>query len=133
MDVSVTFVQDEYFKLKKRCFFAFFANFVAIKCLEKREKTLFSHTFCRTSCKKLKKLCFCIFCELCTMCLEKHEKTLFSHTFCWMSILSKNNIVNLQCLLFADFLGFLPEHEGQQGERVIGSRETNLGRERTRR
>ena len=71
---------------QKTLFFAFFANFVATKRLEKREKTPFSHTFYRTSCKKLKKnAVFCIFCELCTKRLEKSEKTLFSHTFCGTS------------------------------------------------
>ena len=42
---------------KKKLFFAFFGE-LCTKCLEKREKTLFSHTYCGTSCKKLNKHCF---------------------------------------------------------------------------
>ena len=49
------------------------------KCLEKREKTLFSHTFCRTSCKKLKKCCF-LFHFLRTL-YEVSRKTWKKHCF----------------------------------------------------
>ena len=47
------------------------------------KKTLFSHFFCGTSCKKLKinAVFFCIFCELCTKCLEKREKNCFLERF----------------------------------------------------
>ena len=74
------FVQSVSKNVKKHCFLTLFQRDVvqkaqknavfrifcehSTKCLEKREKTLFSHTFCA---------------EL--FCLEKREKTLFSHTF----------------------------------------------------
>ena len=67
------FVQCVSKNVKKHCFLTLFAGHRAkssknalfrifcelcTKCLEKREKTLFSYTFCRTSCKKLKNRCF---------------------------------------------------------------------------
>ena len=113
-----TFWETSRKKLKKRHFFAFFANFVQ-SVSKNVKKTLFPHTFWGTSRKKLKKRCFSaffvnfvqsvsknvkkhcfltvfgerrakssknavfrIFCELCSKCLEKREKTLFSHNFC---------------------------------------------------
>ena len=66
-------------KCSKTLFFNIFCE-LCTKCLEKRERTLFSHTLCITSRKKTLFLNF--ICELCTKCLEKREKTLFSHTFC---------------------------------------------------
>ena len=72
-------------KVQKTLCFPIFCEFRK-KCLEKREETLFSHTFWGTSCKKLEKRCFFrIFCELCSKFLEKREKTLFSHHFCGTS------------------------------------------------
>ena len=87
------------------------------KCPKRREKTLFSHTFCGTSQekmnktlfshifrgttqKKLKNAVFRIFCVLCTKCLKRREKTLFTHIFwgtsqkklkiCWFFSFSAN-------------------------------------------
>ena len=57
-------------KLEERCFSHFCE--LCTKCLEKREKTLFYHTFCETSLKNIKKTLFLrMFRHLCTKCLEK--------------------------------------------------------------
>ena len=74
----LTLLENVVQKGQKKLFFAFFGK-LWTKCLRKRENTLFSNTFWKTSRKKLKKNA--IFCEFCTKCLEKREKTLFSHTF----------------------------------------------------
>ena len=134
---SHTFCGTSCKKLKNRCFFAIFANFV--KSVSKNVKeTLFSPTFCGTSCKNLKKRCFShftrtlyklslktwkntvfshflqdfvqkaqktllfrLFCELCTKCLENVKK-LFSHTFCGTSCKKLKN----RCF-FAIFANFV--------------------------
>ena len=78
------FLWDVVQKAQKTLFFALIRKFVQ-SVSKNVKKTLLSHTFCGTSCKKLIKHCFHIFCELCTKCLEKREKILLSHTFCGKS------------------------------------------------
>ena len=55
---------------------------ICTKCLEKRVKTLFSHTFCGSSCKNLKKRCFfAFFANFVWSALKNVKKTMSSHTF----------------------------------------------------
>ena len=77
-------------KISKTLFFNIFCE-LCTKCLEKRERTLFSHTLCITSRKKTLFLNF--FCELCTKCLEKREKTRFFTLFAERRVKSSKNAV----------------------------------------
>ena len=105
------FVQNVSKNVKKHCFLSLFVRHRAksskssiirifcelhTKCLEKRLKTLFSHTFCGTSRKNLNLR------TLYKVSRKTWKKTLFSHTFCGTSW-KKSNI---RCFLafYANFV-----------------------------
>ena len=86
--------------LKKRCFFRIFCE-LRTKCLEKREKTLFPHTFGKRRAKRSKNAVFCIFCET----LNKVSRNTWKK-HCFLTLL-ENVVQKGQKKLFFIFFGKL--------------------------
>ena len=106
------FVQSVLKNRKKHCFLTLFVSlctkfaknekkqrFLSTKCLEKREKTLFSHTFCATSCKKLKKRCFFAFFANFVQSAPNNVKK-----HCFLSLFVRSRAKSLKNAVFSHFL-----------------------------